>query len=374
MKVALVSDWLTSYAGSEKVEEAILSLYPEADIFTCIYDEKSFKNTLFSNHNITQSFITRLPGALKHYQKYLPLMPLAVEQFDLSSYDLIISSSHAVAKGVLTGPDQLHICYCHSPIRYAWDFQNQYLREAGLSKGIKSIVARYLLHKIRIWDYRTAAGVDFFIANSAYIARRINKVYRRDSEVIYPNVAIDDFECFSDKEDFYLAASRLVPYKKMSLIVDAFSKMPNKKLVVIGDGEQRKSIEKNLTSNIQYLGYQTFDKLKYYMQRAKAFVFAAEEDFGIMPIEAQACGTPVIAYGRGGAVETVSHLSTGILFGEQTADSICNAVNQFETEGVSLTPEEIREAAMRFSEERFLKEFQKYIDLRWEQFSSERGF
>lgn len=374
MKVALISDWLTSYAGSEKVEEAILSIFPDADVFTCIYNKKPFEETLFSQHKVTESFIARLPKALKHYQKYLPLMPLAVEQFDLSSYDLIISSSHAVAKGVLTGPDQLHICYCHSPIRYAWDFQNQYLNEAGLSKGLKSILVRYLLHKIRIWDYRTSAGVDFFIANSSYIARRINKVYKRDAKVIYPNVAVDDFECFSEKEDFYLAASRLVPYKKMSLIVDAFSKMPDKKLILIGDGEQKGIIEKKLTPNIQYLGYQSFEKLKYMMQRAKAFVFAAEEDFGIMPIEAQACGTPVIAYARGGALETVSHGKTGVLFSEQTEDSICDAVNLFEEEGVALTPNEIREAVMKFSEKRFVQEFTEYVGMRWEQFSLERGF
>lgn len=374
MKVALVSDWLISYAGSEKVEEAILSLYPEADIFTCVYNKRVFENTLFSKHRIKESFISKLPKALKHYQKYLPFMPIAVEQFDLSSYDLIISSSHAVAKGVLTGPDQLHICYCHSPIRYAWDFQNQYLKEAGCSKGIKSIIIRYLLHKIRIWDYRTVAGVDNFIANSRYIARRIAKVYKREAKVIYPNVAIGDFECVSKKSDFYLAASRLVPYKKISLIIDAFAKMPDKKLIVIGDGDQRKEIEKKLTSNIEFLGYQPFEKLKLMMQNAKAFVFAAEEDFGIMPIEAQACGTPVIAYGRGGALETVIDGKTGILFSEQTEESICDAVDKFEKEGVAFDAERIREAVLKFSEQRFLSEFSDYIKTQWENFSKKRGY
>lgn len=367
MKIALISDWLTSYAGSEKVEAAILELYPEADIFTTVYNKRKFEGTVFENKEVNESFISRLPKAKKWYQKYLFLMPLAIEQFDLSNYNIIISSSHAVAKGVITGPDQLHVCYCHSPMRYAWDFQHQYLREAKI-RGVKNILARYILHKMRIWDYRTAMGVDFFIANSKYIARRIKKVYGRDSAVIYPNVAVNDFECNAKKSDFYLAASRLVPYKKMLLVADAFSHMPDKKLIIIGDGDQRRELEQRLTHNITYLGYQPFDKLKNYMQDAKAFVFAAEEDFGIMPIEAQACGTPVIAFGKGGSLETVLDRKTGIFFYNQDKDSICNAVNEFEEHGVEYSSEKMREHANKFSSNRFKEEFKTFLEVAWKDF------
>lgn len=374
MKVAIVSDWLVSYAGSEKVEEAILELFADADIYTNIYDAEAFKDTLFENRNITQSFIARLPGAKKHYQKYLALMPYAVEQLDLSRYDVVISSSHAVAKGVITGPDQLHICYCHTPIRYAWDFQHQYLADSGMAKGLKGNIARYLLHRLRLWDYRTSNGVDHFIANSRYIARRINKVYRREASVIYPNVDVENFNLHEQKEGFYLAASRLVPYKRISLIVEAFTKMPDKKLIVIGTGEQAEKIKQMLTPNITFLGYQPTETLKSHMQRAKAFIFAAEEDFGIMPIEAQACGTPVIAYGRGGALETVRHGETGVHFYEQTSNAIRQSVEQFEREGITFDAQAIRHHAEQFSEARFKQEFSAFVNTRWNEFVERRGF
>ncbi|WP_249979297.1 glycosyltransferase family 4 protein [Vreelandella olivaria] len=374
MKVAIVSDWLVSYAGSEKVEEAILELFSDADIYTNIYDAEAFKGTGFENRNIKQSFIARLPGAKKHYQKYLALMPYAVEQLDLSRYDVIISSSHAVAKGVITGPDQLHICYCHTPMRYAWDFQHQYLADSGMAKGLKGNVARYLLHRLRLWDCRTSNGVDHFIANSRYIARRINKVYRREASVIYPNVDVENFNLYEQKENFYLAASRLVPYKRISLIVEAFTKMPDKKLVVIGTGEQAEKIKQMLTPNITFLGYQPTEILQAYMQRAKAFIFAAEEDFGIMPIEAQACGTPVIAYGRGGAFETVRHGETGAHFFEQTSAAIQQSVEQFEHEGIAFDAQAIRYHAEQFSEARFKQELSAFVDTKWNEFVEQRGF
>ena len=245
-------------------------------------------------------------------------MPLAVEQFDLSPYDLVISSSYSFAKGVLTGPDQRHLCYCHSPIRYAWDMQHQYLEQSGLTKGLKSFIVRFLLHYVRLWDYRTAAGVDAFAANSAYIARRIMKVYRREAEVIYPPVALDDFPLEERKEDFYLTASRMVPYKKIDLIAEAFSRMPEKKLIIIGDGPEMDKVRAKAGSNVELLGYRDNATLRSHLQRAKAFVFVAEEDFGIVPVEAQACGTPVIAFGRGGVAETVIPGKTGILFYEQS--------------------------------------------------------
>ncbi|HCD3539447.1 TPA: glycosyltransferase, partial [Klebsiella pneumoniae] len=253
------------------------------------------------------------------------------EQLDLSSHDIILSSSHAVAKGVLTGPDQLHISYVHSPIRYAWDLQHQYLRESGLNRGIKGLFAKWILHKIRLWDTRTANGVDFFIANSKFISRRIKKVYGREADVIYPPVDVERFKLKREKQDFYLTASRLVPYKRIDLIVEAFSKMPEKKLVVIGDGPEMSKIRKIAGANIEILGFQPNDVMEEYMMDAKAFVFAAEEDFGITPVEAQACGTPVIAFGKGGVLETIKNLGqeepTGLFFYEQNIDSLISAIN-----------------------------------------------
>ena len=286
-------------------------------------------------------------------------MPLAVEQFDLSSYDLVISSSHAVAKGVITGPDQHHVCLCYSPIRYAWDLQHQYLRESGLDKGLKGWIAKYLLHRIRLWDVRTANGVDHFIAISDFIAKRIWKVYRRESTVIYPPVDVKAFELCVKKEDFYLTASRMVPYKKIDLIVEAFSTIPDKKLIVIGDGPDFEKIRSYASSNVTLMGYQSFEVLKNHMQRARAFVFAAEEDFGITPVEAQACGTPVIAFGRGGATETVVDGMSGLFFDKQSVESMCEAVKRFET--MEFDYKKISIHAHKFSIERFLTEMKLFL-------------
>ncbi len=292
-------------------------------------------------------------------------MPLAIEQFDLSSFDLIISSSYAVAKGVLTGPNQLHVSYTHSPIRYAWDLQHQYLKESNLETGLKGWVAKWMLGNMRIWDYRTASGVDHFIANSEFIAKRIWKVYRREAKVIYPPVDIKGFSLQETKEDFYLTASRMVPYKKIDLIVEAFTKMPKKHLIVIGEGPDFKKIKKNAGSNITLLGYQSFEVLKDHMQRAKGFVFAAEEDFGITPVEAQACGTPVIAFGKGGSLETVRDLDnekpTGVLFAQQKIEDIVMAVQLFEQNINKFIPIHCRENAMKFSKENFIENFTYFL-------------
>lgn len=375
-RIALVHEWLTTYAGSEKVLEQLCTLFPEADLFVTVAAPQALARWPFLlGRRVTTSFVQHLPGALKHYRKYLPLMPLAVEQFDLSAYDIVISSAHAVSKGVLTGPDQLHISYVHSPIRYAWDLQHQYLRESGLDRGFKGWVAKWLLHKIRIWDYRTAAGVNHFVANSRFIGRRIHKVYGRDSDVIYPPVDVNAFEFCAQKQDYYLTASRLVPYKRMDLIVQAFSQMPDKKLVVIGDGPEMPKLRALATPNVTLLGYQPFSELKRQMQQAKAFVFAAEEDFGITPVEAQACGTPVIAYGKGGSLETVVDSidptsATGIWFAEQTADSIIGAVERFEALTTPIAAQVCRLHAERFSIERFRDEFACYVSERWDQFQT----
>lgn len=262
MKVAIVCDWLVTYAGAEKVLEQILNIFPEADIFALVDFLDEDNRSFIKNKKVVTSFIQKLPKAKIKYRNYLPLMPLAIEQLDVTTYDLVISSSHCVAKGVITGPNQIHISYVHSPIRYAWDLQHQYLKESGLIKGVKGKIAKAILHYMRMWDVRTANGVDFFIANSEFIAKRIKKCYRREAAVIYPPVDVEAFKMREEKEDFYLTASRMVPYKKMDLIVEAFSRMPDKKLVVIGDGPDFGKIKSKATNNITLLGYQPFGVLK----------------------------------------------------------------------------------------------------------------
>ncbi len=376
MKIAIVHDWLIKYAGAERVLEQMLICFPEADLFSVIDFLDSEQRKHVQNKFAITTFIQKLPYAKTKYQNYLLLMPLAIEQLDLSDYDLIISSSHAVAKGIIVGPDQLHISYIHSPMRYAWDLQHEYLKQAQLTKGIKSWLARQILHKMRIWDLRTSNGVDVFLANSKYIARRIWKIYRRKAFVIYPPVDVDAFTLKEEKDDFYLTVSRVVPYKRVDLIIKAFSQMQEKRLVVIGEGSQMRKIRKLATSNITLLGSQSFPVLLDYMQRAKAFVFAAEEDFGISPVEAQACGTPVLAYGKGGCLETIRGLRhekpTGIFFKEQTVESIIDIVNKFESNSQIITSFNCRQNAFRFSIENFRHNFINFVNRRVTEFSSNK--
>tara|TARA_B110000977_G_C11049417_1_gene481781 strand:- start:68 stop:1210 length:1143 start_codon:yes stop_codon:yes gene_type:complete len=368
MKVAIVHEWLTVIAGSESCFKVFTEIYPDADIFVLVSDEESVKKLDINPNRIKTSFIQRLPKSKTKWKNYLPFFPFAVEQFDLSEYDLIISSSHAVAKGVITNANQIHICYIYSPIRYAWDLYHQYLSEANLNEGIKGFIAKLILHYIRLWDFSTANRVDEFIPISKYIEKRVWRTYRRKSyKVIYPPVAIDDFTLKLDKENFYLTASRLVPYKKIDLIVEAFSNLPNTKLVVIGDGPEIKKIKEKGGANVEILGYQKFEVLKDYMQRAKAFVFAAEEDFGIIPIEAQACGTPVIAYGKGGSLETVQGkfvgqkieiTDTGVFFDKQTVHSLIEAVSFFEENVTKFDSKRIRDFAITFDKKIFKEDIE----------------
>lgn len=362
MKVAVVHDWLVIYAGAEKQLEQILRLFPDADLYSVIDFLRDDERGFILNKRANTSFIQRLPFAKTKYRNYLPLMPLAIEQLDLSGYDLIISSSYAVSKGVLTDSNQLHICYCCSPMRYAWDLYHQYLNETGLNRGVKGKIAQLILHYIRMWDFIAANRVDHFIAISKYISKRIKKVYGRDSTIIYPPVYIDEFELCAKKEDFYLTASRMVPYKRVDLIAEAFSRMPDKKLVILGDGPEMGKVKARAGKNVEILGHKTFDVLKDYMQRAKAFVFAAEEDFGITPVEAQACGTPVIAFEKGGILESVIENKTGIFFKEQTVEGLIEAVNDFEKKQDKFDYNEIRKNAERFDKERFNREFKEFVD------------
>lgn len=371
IKVAVVHDFLYTYAGAERVLEQILRVVPQAEVFS-LFDFLAPEDRGFINNKpVRTSFIQRLPFARSRHRAYLPLMPLAIEQLDVSDYDVIISSSYVAAKGVLTRPDQLHICYCHSPVRFAWDLQHQYLGEAGLTRGVKSLVARMILHYIRNWDTRTANGVDVFVRNSDFVGRRIAKVYRRRSTTIYPPVDVEKFTPWNEKQDFYLTASRMVPYKRIDVVVEAFSRMPDKRLIVIGEGPEYEKIRALAGPNVRLLGYQQFDRLKWYMQRARAFIFAAEEDFGIVPVEAQACGTPVIAFGRGGATESIVHGMTGWFFNEQTAHSIAEAVQAFE-QVPNWDTNAIRASAERFGCERFREQFAALIRREWLGFLADR--
>ena len=377
MRVAIVHDWLVTYAGAERVLEQMLDVLPNADLFSLIDFVEPSQRSFLRGRSVRTSFLQRLPGARRHYRHFLPLMPLAIEQIDLSGYDLVVSSSYAVAKGVLTGPDQLHICMCYSPIRYAWDLQHQYLRESGLDRGVRSWFARWMLHRTRNWDARTGAGVDEFLAISRFVSRRIRKVYRRESTVIYPPVATDVFTPGppTPRDPFYVTASRLVPYKRVELIVEAFVGMPDRSLIVIGDGPEAGRVRARATANIQLLGEQPFPVLLDHLRRARAFVFAAEEDFGIVPVEAQACGTPVIAFAKGGALETIHGLEhaqpTGVFFPEQTAIALQAAVATFEREAARITPEACRHNALRFRAELFRERFGAFVRQRFARFTQE---
>ena len=371
LRVAVVHDWLPLYGGAERVLEQILKVFPDADLFSLLDFVPVADRAFLQNKKVHTSFIQKLPRLKQNYRSYLPLMPLAIEQFDLSAYDIIISSSYAVAKGVLTGPDQLHICYCHSPIRYGWDMQGQYLSQMNVG-GMGKWLARVLLHYIRLWDLRTSHGVNEFIANSAFVARRIRKVYGRESNVIHPPV---DTEAFTplpqgEREDYYLTVSRLVGYKKTGMIIEAFAGMPDKKLVVIGDGPDFRKMQKMLPANVTLTGRQSNEVILDAMRRARALVFAAEEDFGIVPLEAQACGTPVIAFGKGGVTETILPGETGLFFYEQTAECLQDAVHEFESMKEGFCPTRCRQNAERFSIERFRNEFAAFVQSAWASFQA----
>ncbi len=372
-RTALIYDRLDGYAGAERVLEQQIQLYPHSDVFASVDILKDEERAFLGGKVPFTTFVQRWPLVRKHHRQFLPLLMFAMEQLDLSRYELVLSGSASIAKGVLTGPDQLHISYVHSPMRYAWDLQHQYLREAQLERGAKSLLARWILHRARLWDLRTANGVDHFIANSAFIARRIWKVYRREATVIYPPVDVERFQLCEKKEPFYLTASRLMPYKRVPSIVEAFRRLPDRKLVVVGDGTEMKRVKALAGPNVEILGYQPSAKLVDLMQRARAFIFAAEEDFGITPVEAQACGTPVIAFGRGGALETVRGLEhvgpTGLFFSSQEPHAIAEAVLAFERNEERMLPASCRENALRFSVQIFRDAYSRFVEQCWESFA-----
>jgi glycosyltransferase involved in cell wall biosynthesis len=373
LRVAIVHDWLKTYSGAEKVLEQLLIIWPEADLFAVVDFVPEGERAFLQGKKPITTFIQKMPWAGNKFRGYLPFMPLAIEQLDMSAYNVVISSNHAVAKGVLTGPNQMHVSYVHSPMRYAWDMQHQYLAESGMVSGVKSWIVRAMLHYMRLWDYRSANGVDEFLANSSFIAGRIRKSYRRKAVVLYPPVDVERFALRTDKEDFYLSACRMVPYKRVPLVVEAFRKMPAKRLVLVGDGPDLARIRADCPANVEIKGFLPTSELVDLMQRAKAMVFAAEEDFGIAPVEAQACGTPIIAYGRGGSLETVQgdHDKgdvTGLFFYEQTEGAICKAVAQFEASHNTITPQACRAHAEKFSILAFRQGMSSFINDRWAKF------
>jgi glycosyltransferase involved in cell wall biosynthesis len=373
-RIALIYDKLDVYAGGERVLEQMIALYSQSDVCVSVDIMKDADRGFLRGKVPITTFAQNLPFVRYHHRHFLLLLMFAMEQLDLSDYQLVLSGSASIAKGVITGPDQLHISYVHSPMRYAWDLQHQYLGEANLDRGMRSFLARYMLHRARGWDLRTCNGVDHFIANSQFIARRIWKVYRRDATVIYPPVDVDNFSLKTNKEPFYLTASRMVPYKKIAAIVEAFRALPDRKLVVVGDGPEMKRITSLAGPNVEILGYQPSSVLRDLMQRTRCFIFAAEEDFGITPVEAQACGTPVLAFGRGGALETIRGLDhekpTGAFFDRQDAATIAEGVLNFERNEDRIAPLDCWQNAQRFSAQIFRETYGNFVERCWDVFQS----
>ncbi len=358
MRVAIVHYWLVGMRGGEKVLEELCLLYPQADIFTHVHDPAR-TSALINRHRITTTFIARLPFARTMYQRYLPLMPAALEELDLSGYDLVLSSESGPAKGVVTHPDAVHICYCHSPMRYLWDQYHTYRARSG---WLTRVVMSLAMPALRVWDTASAGRVDHFIANSNFIARRIAKSYRRDSTVIYPPVDLDAFTVASaPTRDFYFAVGQLVPYKRFDLAVAACSAL-GRRLVVVGTGTEAARLKAMAGPTIEFRGWASQDDLRDLYRNCRALLFPAEEDFGIVPLEAMASGRPAIAYGSGGALDTVRPGETGLFFAEQTVDALKEALARFEGVEHRFEPEAIRRHACGFGRDVFRRSMKAFID------------
>lgn len=357
MRVAIVHYWLVGMRGGEKVVEALCEMYPDADIYTHVYDPAAISATI-NRHRVRTTFISRLPKALHWYQRYLPLMPLALEQLDLRDYDLIISSESGPAKGFVVSPSTLHVCYCHTPMRYLWDMYHDYLADAG---RITRWIMRPVMHYMRMWDVLTAFRVDHFVANSRYVARRIAKHYRREADVVHPPVSVDDFYIADTQDDYYLMVGQLVGYKRTDIAVEAFNRL-GRKLIIIGEGEHYNSLARMAGPNIQMLGRQPFAVIKEHYAKCRALIFPGVEDFGIVPVEAMASGRPLIAYREGGAMETVIEGKTGLFFDAQNAEALIDAVKRYEASADTFDPIAIRHHAAAFQVARFKQEMQSVID------------
>ncbi len=363
MNIALVHDWLTNFGGSERCLQAFSELYPTSPIYTSLWDQENVPQ--FANQEINTSFLQHMPGSIHHHAFYLNQMPLAFERFDLSEYDVVLSSSHACAKGVITLPQTLHICYCHTPTRYLWDFWHQYIKNPSyfglfnpLIKTFAPIAATYL----RLWDRAAAERVDYFIANSRYIAERIKKYYHKPSVVIYPPVDVADFHVSTDLGDHFLLVSRLVNYKRVDLAISAFNEM-GLPLRIVGDGPEYKKLRAHAHSNIEFLGSVDEQTKRDLMARCQAFIFPPEEDFGITAVEAMAAGRPVIALARGGALETVIDGKTGLFFNDQTTEQLIQAVKSYDSR--NFDPDAIRTHAMQFDRSVFKQRISNFVTLKY---------
>lgn len=368
-RIAVVHEWLTEWGGSEDTLLQMLACYPEAELHATIdFLSERDRGRLAAGRSIRTTWLQRAPGVRKKFWNYLPVTPLAVETHDLGAADVIVSSSHAFAKGVLTHAGQLHVSYVYSPMRYAWDLHRQYLRDYGLERGLKGMLARYMFHRLRAWDRQTANNVDLFVGISRHVQQRIWRCYRRPAAVIYPPVATQRFALETHKDDYYVTVSRLVSYKRIDMMLEAFRLMPSRRLVVIGSGPEAARLQAMCPPNVTLMGYQPDGVVREQIAGARAFLFAAHEDFGISPVEAQACGTPVIAYGIGGSAETVrdvrsQHRPTGLLFDRQTPENLRDAVEAFDR--VAIDPHDCRAWAETFAEARFKREFTDCLEQAW---------
>lgn len=380
MKVAIAHDWLVTLGGSELVLRELLRIFPDATVFTLIDKMAKSDRTFVGVSRARTTFLDRLPGVASSYRRLLPLFPVAMSALDVGEFDLVISNSHAIAKGVRTRSHQLHLCYCLSPMRYAWDLRTQYLQESGLARGVRGYAANRVLDGLQRWDRATSARVDSFITLSRYIADRIARAYGRTATVIYPPVDVEYFDLQADRKpgsgDYYFTMSRFVPYKRIDLIARAFARLPDRRLVIAGDGPDAAKVRAAAGPNVQLVGRVERNQARSLLGGARAFLFAAEEDFGIAPVEAQARGVPVIAYGRGGALETVlgpsHHAPTGVFFEQQSEAAIVDAVRQFEADADRIEPTACRANAERFAEHVFRNEFAAFVDREWQSFRGRR--
>jgi len=356
MKVAIIHHWLIGMRGGEKVLESLCEMFPKAELFTHVYNPSAISDVI-KKHRINTTFIQRLPGSRHYYKNYLPLMPLALEQLDLRGYDLVISIESGPAKGVIVPPNTLHICYCNTPMRYLWDLYHEYLKEGN---KIKRLLLLPFVHYLRLWDFLSAARVDYFIANSEHVQKRIMKYYRRESEVIYPPVDTEAFAPSEERGDFYLMVGQLVRYKRPDLAVEAFNKT-KKRLIVIGEGEQMSALKKAAGPTISFLGWQPFPVLRDHYARCRALIFPGEEDFGMVPVEGMASGRPVIAFKRGGALETVVEGETGIFFDHADVESLIEAINRYERIEEQFSSKVIIEQAKKFDQQHFKRKMEQTI-------------
>lgn len=356
MKVAIIHYWLVTMRGGEKVIEALLDVYPDADIYTHVINPENISDKI--NRRVAgTTFIQKLPLATKLYQSYLSLMPYALEQLDLRQYDLIISSESGPAKGVITSPDSLHICYCHSPMRYVWDMYHDYKERTSF---LKKLLMPVIMHRMRLWDLASSFRVDYFIANSSFVQKRLQKFYRRESVIIYPPVDVQDYYIADEIDDFYLLVGQLVAYKNTRLAIDAFNKS-GKSLVIIGVGDELNTLKAIAGKNISLLGYQDVDVIKYHYAHCKALIFPGIEDFGMVPVEAMASGRPVIALRKGGAIDTVVENVTGVFFDQPTINALNLAIEQFEQSIKNFDSAVIKAHAKQFDKTIFAQKIRDYM-------------